>query len=649
MCGIAGIIGFRSSPTGLSRGSLAEEMAHLIRHRGPDGHGVVELESLALAHVRLSIIDVDAGHQPMWSSNRDVVVSFNGEIFNYRELREEQLGRFDYFSHSDTEIILNQYLQYGEEAFARLRGQFAFALHDCRTQTTYLVRDHLGEKPLFFFEHTRGVLFASELKAILYAMRRYGVEPRIDEQSLVDYLSLNYVPFEKTLVEGVEQIPTGAFLKLSQGPGGVLSKLSGSIKSASPVVSLQAPSAKDALEVLQLATHRRSVSDVPLGVLLSAGLDSSLVLALLAKEGLPCTAYTADFFDKRFSEADQAEKFCTRLGVTHRRILISPAAEDMHALLRALVWHGDTPLADSSACAVYLLSREVAKDCKVVLSGDGADELFGGYLTHQATRQAQFLPRWAKPLIACSLAAFLSGYRAIFRGETAPQKVGLSEKLERFARNLPLPSGASHSAWNGTFSPAEKRRLLHPSLVERGAVLNTFERLARSFFSDPEAPSYQQVLEFDQKFYLGGDILQKVDRMSMAHGLEVRPFYLEQEVVEFANHLPQSFRVKKKILAEVMKDICPWYRIPRKQGFSIPIHYWFRTILVQTMEHILYERDSGVWDYINRAEVQRIWTLHREQRINRGFDLWGILIFVIWYREVFSVIGTSSEASQVAS
>lgn len=649
MCGIAGVVVFRNNPPGLSKGSVAEEMAQLIRHRGPDAHGLIELESVALAHVRLSIIDVAAGHQPMWSTDRSVVVSFNGEIFNYRELRQEQLGSFDFSSQSDTEIILSQYLQYGEEAFTRLRGQFAFALHDCRTQVTYLVRDHLGEKPLFFFEYTHGVLFASELKAVLYAMRRYGLEPRIDEQALVDYLSLNYVPFEKTLVEGIEQVPTGTFVKLSRGSGGAIHRENKALKKVPPVMDSQTASARDALQVLQLASHRRSVSDVPLGVLLSAGLDSSLVLALLAQQRVPCTAYTADFSDKRFSEANQAEQFCSRLGISHRRILISPAAEDMHALLRALVWHGDTPLADSSACAVYLLAREVAQDCKVVLSGDGADELFGGYLTQQATTQAKLIPQWAKPLVAQSIGALLTCYHFIFRGETAPQKVGLSEKLERFARNLPLPLGAAHSAWNGTFSSAEKRLLLNPALVARGIVLDTFERLAINFFPDPEAPSYQQVLEFDQKFYLGGDILQKVDRMSMAHGLEVRPLYLEQEVVQFANHLPQQLRMRKRILAEVMKELCPWYQVPRKQGFSIPIHYWFRTILVESMEHLLHESQSGVWEYLNRTEVQRLWKLHREQRVNKGFDLWGILIFIMWYREVFEVVGTSRVVSRAAS
>jgi asparagine synthase (glutamine-hydrolysing) len=624
-------------------------MVQLIRHRGPDGHGLIELEYAVFAHVRLSIIDIAAGHQPMWSPAGDVVVSFNGEIFNYRELREEQRRSFDFRSESDTEVILSQYLQYGEEAFARLRGQFAFALHDCRTQVTYLVRDHLGEKPLFFFHNTQGLLFASELKAVLYGMRRYGLEPRIAEQPLVDYLSLNYVPFEQTLVEELKQVPAGTFLKIYRDSEGSIHKVDGSILRAVSTFNSQTASAHDALEVLVIASRRRSVSDVSLGILLSAGLDSSLVLALLAQQGVSCTAYTADFADKRFSEADQAEQFCARLGVPHKRILISPQAEDIQSLLQALVWHGDTPLADSSACAVYLLSREVAKDCKVVLSGDGADELFGGYLTHQATYQAQYLPQWARPLISQSLSAALKIYRTIRRGQSSPQKVGLAEKLERFARNLPLPVGAAHSAWNGTFSSAEKRLLLHPSLMSRGVMLNTFERLAVNFFLNSKTPSYNEILEFDQKFYLGGDILQKIDRMSMAHGLEVRPLYLEQEVVQFANNLPESHRMRKKIVAAVMKDICPWYRIPRKQGFSIPIHYWFRTLLVQSMEQVLHEKDSGVWDYINRDEVQRIWNLHREQRVNRGFDLWGILIFIMWYREVFAVVGTSRVSLRAAS
>jgi asparagine synthase (glutamine-hydrolysing) len=639
MCGIAGVVNTSVETMPTSAYSVVSGMVDLLSHRGPDGRGILDSAHATLGHARLSIIDPKNAHQPMKSTGGELSITFNGEIFNYRELKQE-CGSLPLFSSSgDTEAILAQFLLYREDSFSRLRGQFAFCLHEAETGVSYLVRDPMGEKPLYYYDSEAGVFFASEVKALLFALRSLGHEPRISPQAFSDFLSLNYVPGGNTLVEGIYALPPGHFLLCTPGKPIDVRKYSADEK-ADYVPNLR----QQGIDVLSLAARRRTVSDVPIACLLSGGLDSSLALALAVREGIKCTAYTADFEDSRFSEFTRARAFTKKLGVEHHNVIINPAERNIENLIKSLAWHGDAPLADSSSCAVYLLSEQVGKSHKVALSGDGADELFGGYLTYQATRLSRLLPRQTK-----SILQFLLQRSAAMFSKKAPAKVGIAELCTRFARALQLPPGAAHVAWNGTFLAEEKMRLVNPSIIQEGIFFDTFSRLADNFFDDMERPTDRELLSFDQKFYLEGDILQKADRMGMEHGLEIRPFYLENEVVNYANSLPLSMCRNKAILREIMSVLCPWYKSSPKQGFSIPVHTWLRTVLRDYVEDVLFNRRHRVWDYLSMGEVRKMWDAHQKGSLNYGFELWGILMFSVWYTEVFSQVGVRKSLNVINS
>ncbi|RMG41892.1 MAG: asparagine synthase (glutamine-hydrolyzing), partial [Candidatus Dadabacteria bacterium] len=380
MCGIAGIYRYDKAE---KREALLQAIK-LISHRGPDDLGYRHCHHVTFAHARLSIIDISGGAQPMSSGCGQVLIVFNGEIFNYRELRKDLTGLGRTFNTaSDTEVILAAYLEYGPRAFSLLNGQFAFALYDLREASMYLVRDRMGEKPLYYSSISQGVAFASELKAVHSILKSCGVTPRLDRKAFYDFLSLNYVPGERSFIEQIRKVPPGHFLKIKEGSLSVNSYIDDANQLASNLCFD---------DVLSAAVNRRTVSDVSLGLYLSGGVDSTAVAIALSEAGHDITCFVADFHERGFSEAQNASYVAGRLGFRVQPVKIEIEKEDLTELIEKLVWHADEPTADSSSLAVYLLSRETSKYIKVVISGDGGDELFGGYLTYPATMLAARIP-----------------------------------------------------------------------------------------------------------------------------------------------------------------------------------------------------------------------------------------------------------------
>ncbi len=614
MCGIAGFthIG-RPGDRGLIR-----RITGLLRHRGPDQEGTYVSEGISLGAVRLRIIDLDGGQQPMSSGDGQTVLAYNGEIYNYRELRETLEARGHGFrSDSDTEVLLRAFLEWDTECFAKLRGMFAAALWQQRGRRLVLARDRMGIKPLYFTRRAGQIYFGSELKVLLAHPQ---ISRTLDLAALHQYLSLNYVPCPRTLVEGVEKLPPGHFLEWSAGR-----------TSLHPFWELQFCPDEDLKEeeaveqldgLLRRAIREHLISDVPLGILLSGGVDSSTILHYAAEQsGRRLKTFSISFAGRSFDESRYFRAVAKQYSTEHCELDLSRDL-DLEATVRQFADYADEPCGDSSSLPVWYLSRLCRRHVTVALSGEGADELFGGYLTYPADRLARrmrLLPAALRRLALGAVNRFL---------RVSDDKISREYMLKRFLEGSFLPPLEAHCYWNGAFSEEQKRLLCAFEAKPEWHV----EALADG------AGSYgflNRFLWFDQRYYLPDDILAKVDRMSMAHSLEVRPPFLDHEIVEFAGRLPERLKIRayrqKYLLKRLMRGKLPQEVLTRpKVGFDIPAHDWLR----RELKPLLLEATSAAAlarsGLFRPQAVQALLGDHFERRRNIGFHLWGILVLLLW-------------------
>jgi asparagine synthase (glutamine-hydrolysing) len=622
MCGILGHFSFggsRADP------ELWRRLVNLLAHRGPDDSTFWHDGRFVFGHRRLSIIDLSQGHQPMATEDGALVVAFNGEIYNYVELRDELISRgYRFRTRSDTEVLLHGYREWGTALPGHLGGMFAFALADRSRHELFVARDRFGEKPLLYAQHGNGVAFASELKVIAALP---GFSRQVDDDALAAYLCLNYVPGEQTMVRGVHRLRPASW-QLWTAEGASRAGVYWTPDARGPDIDLPRAEALDRLEELLDRSARFALrSDVPVGVFLSGGIDSSLIAQSAARAGRLSAAYCLTFGDAGYSEWSKAQSTARTLGVPLVEVRLTPDALDdfFH-----LVDHADDPLADSSSLAVWTLSREVGRHAKVVLSGDGGDELFGGYLTYPATlchgAVTSRLPAGLRSLIA----------RTGRRLPTSERKVSPTYKLRRFLRAMDLPPAVAHFTWNGTWLPEEARRLAATPALQAAASAS-LARLAAAH-GLPRSPALRQLQTADVYDYLPNDILAKSDRMSMAHGLEVRAPFLDAQLAEFALRLPARWKVSamggtKRILRELAGRT---YGVDvagaRKQGFSIPVHAWLRgpaRSLAQDLLSFSCLQEVGLLD--PRAVAAAV-SDHMSGQRSYGFELWGLMVFVAWHR-----------------
>jgi asparagine synthase (glutamine-hydrolysing) len=622
MCGILGYFSIDSAPVDRQ---LWRRLVGLLGHRGPDDSTFWDGDRFLFGHRRLSIIDLSQGHQPMATEDGALVVTFNGEIYNYIELRAELEGRGCRFrTRSDTEVLLHGYRQWGVDLPAKLLGMFAFAIADRRKQELFCARDRFGEKPLLYVEHPQGVAFASELKvlAALPSTRR-----EMNELALASYLCLNYVPGNDTLMRGVLRLQPGTWRLW--GAGGTV-RTGVYWRPPDPNgadLALSLPEAVERLEPLIDTSARLALrSDVPVGIFLSGGIDSSLIAESAARSGRLAAAYCLTFSEASYSEWPRAEQTARHLGLPLTEVRLGPEALDHFIEIAA---HADDPLADSSALAVWTLSREVARHVKVVLSGDGGDELFGGYLTYQASLWHEAvtsrLPMGLRRLLA-------------LRGRVLPtseEKVSGTYKLRRFLRATSLTPAVAHFSWNGTWLPDEARALVTADL--QSAAAEALDRLAAAHRLT-DRPSVRALQIADATEYLPNDILTKTDRMSMAHGLEVRAPFLDAELATFALRLPAALKVTrwgttKRVLRELATRK---YNVAigrgAKQGFSIPVHTWLRSRARPLVEDLLSKTSLASIPFIDPKGVGRAVADHMAGRRSFGFELWGLAVLVAWHR-----------------
>jgi asparagine synthase (glutamine-hydrolysing) len=625
VCGIVGIFG---NDFAHRRDELLAATDRLA-HRGPDGGGFWHEPPFVFGHRRLSIIDLSLGAQPMADSSGRYVITYNGEIYNYLELRTELEARGARFrTRSDTEVILEAYRHYGVKAASKLVGMFAIAIADRLERTLYLARDRLGEKPLYLWTAPSGdVVFASELKAITgFPDFRCEIEPI----ALGGFLVLNYVPGDATLLRGVERLAPGTWhlLHLDGRREKATYWTPASRETINERTPVRGTAALDEIaKRLDAAVHIALRSDVPVTLFLSGGIDSSLVAESATRQGYLRHAYCLDFNDPRFSEWRNAKAVADRLGLELRRAVARPLDP---AGFERLVYHADDPLADSSALAVDALACEVAADYKVVISGDGGDELFGGYLTYQATALYRLLHR----LVPAAGAHFLVDRLA---RATDGAKVSAAFKARRFLRAWGQPPAVAHFTWNGTWLPDEAVDLLAPELrPDRPVDAAVAGLVARSRLTT--SPRLRALQMADMREYLPNDILTKVDRITMAHGLESRAPFLNPMMAEFGVALEDHEKIRlggkpKRLLRAAAARIFPQQiSAAKKQGFSIPVHAWLRREMRESLELFLSRERLGAVPFLDADEVLAQKDRHLAGAAELGFELWGLMALSAWWQ-----------------
>lgn len=615
MCGIAGFTHCRGVP----HANRIGEATRSLWHRGPDQQGIYESAEISLGAVRLKVIDLESGSQPMVSEDGDTVIAFNGEIFNHVELRHEleKLGhRFS--SRSDTEVLLRAFLEWDKECFPRLRGMFAVALWRESEKRLVLARDRMGIKPLYFCRRGSELYFGSELKAIL---AHPEIERRIDLDGLNCYLSLNYVPWPYTLVEGIEKLPPGHLLEWCDGK--VRTEAYWQLDfQVQPHRTLS--SAKEELDhLLKEAVREQLAADVPLGVWISGGIDSSTILHYATMQAAcRLKTFSVSFRGRSFDETAYIREAASRYGTEHYELDLNPGM-DLQSAMEELAYYSDEPGADSGALPVWFLARMCRRHVTVALSGEGADELFGGYLTYLADR-------WSGPVRRLPAACLRPALRALRHWPVSDEKISFEYKLKRFLEGSLLPADEGHLFWNGAFSEAEKSEFFFE------ADRRPLRRLLAGIPPESRCGGpLNRYLWFDQRYYLPGDILYKVDRMSMAHSLEMRPPFLDHRIVEFAASLPESFKIRgrrqKYLLRELMREKLPPSILRRKKiGFDIPAHEWFRGVLRPLLLDTLTEEAVERTGLFRWEAIRSFLRDHLERRANLGFHLWGLLMLFLW-------------------
>jgi asparagine synthase (glutamine-hydrolysing) len=610
VCGIAGFAGFPER--GDQARALVSSMCDAIVHRGPDGEGVGVYEHVALGMRRLSIIDVDGGWQPIGNEDGTVQIVFNGEIYNHRVLRRElELKGHQFRTHSDTETIVHGYEERGARVVDSLRGMFGFAIWDTRRQQLVLARDRFGQKPLYIWEHDGGIAFASELKSLLRLPR---FRPQINREAMLRYLALGYVPDPMSIYAGVRKLAPGTVLVWTPGEG------SRETRYWSPIQpQLERIDEREAAEELRRrladAVLCHLESDVPLGAFLSGGVDSTAVVAQMAQlAGGRVKTFTIGFDDPRFNEAPAARAVAAELGTEHTELIVRP---DAGLLIDTLALQFDEPFADSSALPTYLVSKLAREHVTVALSGDGGDELFGGYGRYQRVRRPRVHSR------------------------------ALSGTMSRIARAL--PHGAYGRNYLLNLTRSERGRyastVAFPLSTEEGGLVRRERVPAAVDLEGLLAPQFEECREHDffaqmglvdVMSYLPGDILTKVDRMSMAVSLEARVPLLDHEFAEFALSLPSSLKVRdgrgKYIFRKALAGLVPDSVFTRpKTGFSVPLGAWFRGPLRHRIE-ALRDPNAPVREHVDGDAVERHLAEHLASRRDHSHALWRLLVLDVWLR-----------------
>lgn len=629
MCGICGIVSFGDS-------SLIEDktlctMIQSMKHRGPDDEGIYNDGHAGLGACRLSIIDLAGGKQPIANEDESMWIVFNGEIYNYRELCTFlQKKGHTFRTQTDTEVILHLYEEFGSDCVHHLNGIFAFAIWDSLRQEIVLARDRMGVKPLYYTQAINQFIFGSELKVIL---THPDVKRDIDFVSLNEYLSFEYVPSPRTIISGIHRLEPGQTLRCNEY--GIRIEQYWHISMAlseshSPVDWRDYANAF--YQVFRDSVQQELVSDVPVGVLLSGGLDSSAITALMV-DSYPGTvnSFSIKFEEDSFDESGYARLVAKHLGTNHKELVLTSkmAVETVPKIVDFL----DEPFGDSSLIPTFLLSKFAREDVKVVLGGDGGDELFAGYPTLIAHRLIEYYER----LIPWHIRTYIAP-KILELLPTSFDNISLDFKVRRFLAGRGMPLQVRHHRWLGSFVDENKELLLQSWL--KPVLRDTYTQAYAHAHRSDATLALNQLLYVDMKMYLEGDILYKVDRASMAASLEVRVPFLNRNVVNFVTSLPVELKLRrltgKYLLKKCMRHILPNKIINRpKKGFNMPVAYWLTGDLRELTLDMLSEARLKQQDLFNSTYVKHLLDEHFSRNRDNRKELWTLLVFQLWYDKYF--------------
>ena len=631
MCGIAGVV--NSEPGGVEADTI-RRMCQSIVHRGPDDEGTYVKDGAGLGVRRLSVIDIAGGHQPVFNEDKTICIVYNGEIYNFPELRRELESRgHRLLTHGDTEVIVHLYEELGRDCVKRLRGMFAFAVYDTRNRCLLLARDRLGIKPLHYAFAGGRLLFGSEIKSILAVAPELAT---IDQQALWRYMYFGYIPDPDTAFLPIKKLPPGHVLEFERG------KVSIHKYWDLPEYSTYQPRGEE--ECLQELEQRlaeavriRLIADVPLGALLSGGTDSSTIVALMARaSSRPVKTFSIGFRHADFNEAPYARLVAERFGTEHRELILEPdVAETLQSLTHSL----EEPFGDSSILPTYYISRLARQQVTVALSGDGGDEAFGGYERYQVHLQRRtfdWIPEWTgrfyRDHVHRKLPTSVPG-RNLAYSVSLPWSERYIEgiSLKPFDREMALLSDDFRSAALGDVDPlSAMRRYLDQALAR-----------------DP----LSRVLYLDTKTYLPGDILTKVDRMSMLTSLEVRVPILDHLFLEWVTGLPPEWKMRGKKQKYILTKLAERVGVPKevlnrpKQGFTLPLGHWMRNELKDLIMSVLMDSSTRQRGYFNAQGVQRLLDEHFQARRDHSARIWRFLMFELWQRNFIANVGKTNVAT----
>jgi asparagine synthase (glutamine-hydrolysing) len=605
---------------------LIKQMSDLLIHRGPDQHGNFCCEQASLGFRRLSIIDLSRnGNQPMFNEDRSVCLVFNGEIYNFKELRVQLQNKGHIFSsQADSEVIVHAYEEYGIDAVHKLRGMFAFSIYDMHRKTLFIVRDRIGIKPLYYYHKNGKFVFASEIKAILADKT---IERRLNHQALFDYLGFEFVPSPETMFSDIHKLPAGCYLKFEAGQIDIKTYWDLPFK-------INRLSYEDAVErereLLDEAVKSHLISDVPLGVFLSGGLDSSTLVALMRRHiSGPLRTFTIGYRDKSFSELDYARQVAECFDTEHHILML----DDLNAdYVEKTLWHLDEPMTDLSTVPLYLLCRQAKEYVTVCLSGEGADESFAGYDRFKASQLDQYFRLVPKPIRQRIIG------RLVARLPDQPQKKGAINMLKRFVEGSNQPSEGEHLRWQYFLNGSQSKHLFREYFKEK-IDLDPFRLIRERLTQCSASDRINKEIYLDMRFMMTDSVLMKVDKMSMASSLEIRVPLLDHVLVEFMASLPGSWKLNglktKYVFRSALKGILPDNIVNRgKQGYSLPVKHLLRNELKSYMVGLLNESPL-VKENFKIAYVNRLISEHCNGTHNHNHILWALINTAVWHNRFF--------------
>ena len=630
MCGICGILRFDGLMPDTDR--LVRKMGDKLIHRGPDDYGYHEETNCALGFRRLSIIDLNTGNQPISNEDGTIWIVFNGEIYNFHELRVRLMNAGHQFhTDTDTEVILHAYEEFGLDCLRLVRGMFAFAIWDSKQQKLLLARDCLGKKPLYYYYSNEGIIFGSELKAILQSP---DVPREIDLLALDAYLTYGYIQPPLTILKGVNKLFPGSYMLVSIPERSSIIRQYWDLEFTPKSVLSEQEAVDQVRNTLTEAVRIRMFSDVPIGVLLSGGIDSTIVTGLMAQlSSQPIKSFSIGFDEYGYNELPYARLVADRFKTDHHEFIIRP---DITQIIPEVIYYLDEPMDDSSAIPTYCVAKMARQQVTVVLNGDGGDEAFSGYERYgemlSLLKISKITPRRLNGLIrslVMNMPENIDFFRFFARVRTFTEinHLSLGEFILRSYQKWSLPM---------------RQSLYRPETWQTLQVSDPFsqeDRILREFNKFASLGAIDQMLAMDSQWYLPGDLLVKMDRMSMANSLEARSPLLDQKVIELAARLPESFKRRnvngKIILREAFSDLIPDPILKRpKMGFKIPLGAWFRKELNEMLNDQLLAKNACNQEFFEPRIVAKILSEHQAGLDDHTSKIWGLLVLELWQRQI---------------